>query len=375
MDNIKRHTINRAIVKDFQMPIKVFDFFSGAGGSAKGFQNAGLQVVFATDNDPDAAKTFKANFRKRIFHERDIAELTVEELKTSLKAYSKHPILFSACAPCQPFTKQNTQRKSNDVRKKLLDEFCRFVVACHPDLIFVENVPGLQKLDDVKGPFATLLGSLNKEGYKYTYKIISARDYGVPQKRRRLILLASLLGPISFPAKTHGPGTDHTKYSTVGDWIGDLPSINAGECHPSLSNHRAASLSPINLERIQATPEGGSRRAWSANLQLSCHSGEYVGHSDVYGRMSWDKPASGLTTRCISLSNGRFGHPEQDRAISVREAACLQTFPRDFVFYGSLNSMARQIGNALPVLLAERFGQHFIDHVNAYVREAFRAQV
>lgn len=375
MNSVNEHVIYSRSASPFQMPIKVFDFFSGAGGGTKGFQNAGMEVVFATDNDPDAAKTFEANFPNAVFLQKDIAVLSIDELQSLISASPRAPILFSACAPCQPFTKQNTQRKTDDARKKLLHEFCRFVDAYHPDLIFVENVPGLQKLDDVNGPFITLLESLDKAGYHHIHKIVSAKDYGVPQKRRRLILLASLLGPISFPAKTHGPNTDHLEYSTVREWIEDLPPIGAGECNFSVPNHRAATLSPLNLRRIKTTPEGGSRRDWPTDLHLYCHTGDYRGHSDVYGRMSWDKAASGLTTRCISLSNGRFGHPEQDRAISIREAACLQTFPRDFIFHGNLNSMARQIGNALPVLLAERFGHHFKDHVNTYIREVLHAQI
>ena len=180
-------------------------------------------------------------------------------------------------------------------------------------------------------------------------------------------MIASRLGEIQFCPATHGPGKQTSNYSTVRDWIGDLPPIKAGETHPSDPNHRAASLSPKNLERIMALSEGEDRRSWPNKLKLDCHSNDYTGHTDVYGRMSWAKPASGLTTRCISLSNGRFGHPEQNRAISVREAACLQTFPRDFIFCGSLNSMARQIGNALPVLLAENFGRNFINHFETYI--------
>ena len=146
------------------------------------------------------------------------------------------------------------------------------------------------------------------------------------------------------------------------DWIGDLPKIAAGETHPTIPDHRAAGLSAQNLKRIRATREGGGNRDWPDELRLKCHE-DATGYSDVYGRMSWDRPASGLTTRCISYSNGRFGHPEQDRAISVREAACLQTFPMDFQFAGSLSSMARQIGNAVPVRLAKAVGRHVAKHL------------
>jgi DNA (cytosine-5)-methyltransferase 1 len=192
--------------------------------------------------------------------------------------------------------------------------------------------------------------------YAVDVRVIDCRDFGVPQRRNRLVLLASKLGPIILPSGTYGTGRQNSSFTTVRDWIGNLPPIRAGEEHPSVLHHRAASLSPLNLRRIRATPEGGGREHWPQGLLARCHRGGYGGHIDVYSRLSWDLWSSGLTTRCISYSNGRFGHPDQDRALSVREAALLQTFPAEFTFTGSLNSMARQIGNAVPVLLAEALG-------------------
>ena len=340
-----------------------------------------MDIVFALDNDPHASRTFRENFAGTLlllepefsevssgihFLEQDIEEVPTESLQPLIDACTNHPLLLAGCAPCQPFTKQNTRRRSDDRRKDLLSDFLRFVVHYEPEFVFVENVPGLQRLSGEQTVFGRFLAALKELGYQYCYEIVASQNYGVPQRRRRLVLLASRLGPIAFPARTHGPGTPHPAYENVRDWIGDLPSIEAGETHPGIPNHRAAGLAAVNLERIRATPEGGDRRDWPNYLQLQCHLKGYKGHTDVYGRMLWDQPATGLTTRCISLSNGRFGHPEQSRAISVREAACLQTFPLDFVFHGSLNSMARQIGNAVPVRLAECFGENFIDSVNAY---------
>lgn len=351
------------------MPIKVFDFFSGCGGTSCGFINAGMDVVFALDNDSDAAETFKRNFPFIPFISEDIRHVSCETIQPLVDACGRHPILFSGCAPCQPFTKQKTKRRSDDNRRELLKEFQRFVEYYQVEFIFVENVPGLQKMRDEEGPFRDFLNTLNRLGYRYKHEVIESQSYGVPQRRIRLVLIASRLGNIECPEHSHGPkGT--REYCTVREVIKDLPPIAAGETHPSDPNHRAAALSPLNLERIRAIPPGGDRRHWSDRLKLRCHSNGYGGHTDVYGRMRWDKPASGLTTRCISLSNGRFGHPEQDRAISIREAACLQTFPRDFVFEGNLNSMARQIGNAVPVLLAERFGRNFNDHFTQYAKGA-----
>lgn len=358
-------------MKEYCLPIKVFDFFSGCGGASKGFQQAGMDIVFALDNDPDAEKTFKHNFPETFFQRRDIREFHVEELQLWIESCKDHPVLFSGCAPCQPFTKQHTNAggQTDDPRISLLDEFCRFVEYYRPEFVFVENVPGLRKFSDKRGsPIERLSNILERLGYetkKDYYRVIYSQDYGVPQKRSRLVLIASRLGKLPFPPKAHGSGTNHPEYATVREWIGDpqiLPPLKVGETHPSVPNHRAANLSPLNLKRIQR-----DRSSWTEDLKPNCYTNGYNGHTDVYRRMVWDQPATGLTTRCISFSNGRFGHPEQDRAISVREAACLQTFPMDFIFYGNLASMARQIGNAVPVLLAKRFGENFIKHVQAYL--------
>lgn len=348
-------------------PIKVFDFFSGCGGASRGFLNASLDIVIALDNDPDAKKTFEVNFSGVHFIDNDIEEVSLEDIKPYIDANKDHPLLFSGCAPCQPFTKQNTVRNSDRKNIFLLEEFQKFISHFKPQYIFVENVPGLQNLNGKDGPFDHFLQELESLDYDYEYKIIASQNYGIPQMRRRLVLIASSLGKISFPKNSHGPGTGKPEYSSVRDWIEKYPTIKAGESHKEVPNHRSAGLSNINLKRIRSLSEGGDRRDWPAELRLPCHSNDYEGHTDVYGRMWWGKPASGLTTRCISLSNGRFGHPEQDRAISVREAASLQTFPDDFVFKGNLGSMARQIGNAVPVLLAQRFGENFDQHFKNYL--------
>lgn len=342
---------------NFELPVKVFDFFSGCGGSCKGFQDAGMEIVYALDNDPAARKTFESNFSGVEFCSKDITDVPTNVLDSVMEKCEGHPKLFSASAPCQPFTKQRTIRPANDDRTNLLGHFQRFVEHYFPEYVFIENVPGLQNVQLTESPFADFLKMLDRLGYEKAVKVIKSLDYGVPQRRRRLVVVASRLGKIGIPKATCGPKSKNPEYSKVIDWIGDLPELRAGETDSIDSNHRAASLSELNLERIRIP-----RQDWPDRLKLNCHSNGYKGHTDVYTRMKWDRPASGLTTRCISLSNGRFGHPEQDRAISVREAACLQTFPRTFSFHGSLNSMARQIGNAVPVILAKHFGQHLNKH-------------
>lgn len=353
--------------------IAVFDFFCGCGGTSRGFQKSGMDIAFALDIDPDAESTFTKNFPKTTFSNKSITKLTATDLEPTLIKYKDSHKLFCGCAPCQPFTKQNTESPKRDTRKSLLTQFGRVIESHKPDFVFVENVPGLQKVPTYKrGPFPAFEALLKKLGYQITYGVVAAQDYGAPQLRRRFVLLASKHGEISIPDATHGKECENS-YKTVRDAIADLPSIAAGEEYkePSVLNHRAAALSELNMRRIKASDhDGGGRNNWSKKLWPDCYKQRkdgsiHTGHTDCYGRLWWDKPATGLTTRCISYSNGRFGHPEQNRAISVREAARLQGFDDDFEFTGNLNSMAKQIGNAVPVDLAHAMGSHFAKHIEA----------
>lgn len=344
--------------------IQVFDFFSGCGGTSCGFKQAGLDIVLGLDFDADAAQTYRRNFPDAAYLQTDIRLLDTSALAPWL-ANRQGPVLFCGCAPCQPFSKQNRQRVDSDPRKNLLSEFARFIQAWMPEYVFIENVPRMQRLKGEDGPLPAFTALLAQLGYAYHVQVLPALWFGVPQTRERLVLLASRIGAIRLPQASHGPGKQ--PYSTVRDWIGELAPLAAGQTDPCDADHRAAILSPLNLQRIAATPEGGGREHWSPDLLLDCHK-EHKGHTDVYGRLAWNKPAAGLTTRCISYSNGRFGHPQQDRAISVREAACLQTFPASFMFSGTLNSRAKQIGNAVPPLMAQRIGDVLIAHASAEAR-------
>ncbi len=346
--------------------VQVYDFFAGCGGASCGFRAAGMDIVFALDQDKDARESFRANFPDAHFELTDIREVSTEAVRSRIDSQRSDPVLFCGCAPCQPFTRHNTIRPKldQDDRVSLLSHFTHLIEEHRPDVIFLENVPGLQELDAKSEPFGRFLRRLNKADYELDYRAIPLKRYGIPQSRRRLVLVGSIHGKIKLPAYTHGPGAPDERYATVRDWIAHLPPIEAGEEHKDVPNHRAANLSPRNLKRIKATTEGGGNRNWPKSLLLACHKG-LSGYSDVYGRMAWDATASGLTTRCTSYSNGRFGHPEQNRAISIREAACLQTFPEDFIFKGSMVSMSRQIGNAVPVRLAELVGHQIINHLKS----------
>jgi DNA (cytosine-5)-methyltransferase 1 len=367
----------------YELPIKVFDFFVGCGGATKGFEDANLESVFAIDNNIHASKTFSLNFPETKFYNTpkfenpiskttfllsNIEDVPIKSIEPIINNCKGSPILFAGCAPCQPFSQQKTKHQDKDPRKGLLEYFRQFVEYYQPEFIFVENVPGIQKVQiEDGGPFDSFIKTLNQLGYYFDCGVLQAQNYGVPQKRRRFILIASKLGEIKLPPATHGSGKNLLKYSTPREWMGDLPPIIAGETHSSIPNHQAAKLTKINLDRISATPEGGDRMNWPQELKLVCHTNGYTGHTDVYGRIKWDELSSCLTTKCTSISNGRFGHPQQNRAISAREAACLQTFPRDFVFDGGVHVAGRQIGNAVPVLLAKRFGEHFNNHINKYL--------
>jgi DNA (cytosine-5)-methyltransferase 1 len=332
--------------------LSVIDFFSGCGGTSLGLKQAGMQIIAGIDHDPDAAATYRQNFPEAQFIERDIRQVDASEVGELLP--SGDEVVFAGCAPCQPFSKQNKAKNDADPRRLLLGEFQRFVSALKPHHVIVENVPGLQRVGR-DGPLADFIDELERLRYTVTWRILHASHYGVPQRRTRFVLLASMdPARARLPTPTHGP--KRLPVTTVRDWMAGLPPLAAGQVDASDPDHAAMALSDQNLRRIAVTPEGGGRESWPHEMRLECHVA-HEGHSDVYGRLAWDRPASAMTTRCLSYSNGRFGHPNENRAISVREAACLQTFPRSFRFSGSITSRGRQIGNAVPPVLAEAVGR------------------
>lgn len=331
------------------------DFFSGAGGLTRGLVEAGIPIRLGVDIDAGCRETYERNNPGSRFLHADVRELDVREITRALALVDRDELLVAACAPCQPFAQLN--RQGRDHRATLLGRIGRVVQALRPGQIFVENVPGLARVraSSTLSRFRSLLRRL---GYGYWEGVVNANVYGVPQTRRRFIIIAVRGVDPTPPPPTHGPGL--LPYETVGDAIRGYPAIEAGEVHPTVPNHRAAMLSPLNLERIRHTPhDGGNRTAWPPHLWLDCHRNGYTGHTDVYGRMHWGRPAPTLTCKCHSLTNGRYGHPEQDRAISFREAARLQSFGDDYVFHAEVQGhLAAQIGNAVPVRLAYAVGRH-----------------
>ncbi|WP_418849076.1 DNA cytosine methyltransferase, partial [Phocaeicola sp.] len=269
--------------------------------------------------------------------------------------------------PCQPFSSYSFKLKDKDPKKlNMLYTFSRLIEETNPTIVSMENVP--QLVDNKANIFKDFYNKLIELGYHIHYETVYCPDYGIPQTRKRLVLLASKLAPIKLIEKTHLP----ENYVTVRETIGHLPAVNAGEYDPKDPLHRARVLSELNLKRIKHTKEGGSWRDWPQELLLECYkkkSGNTYG--SVYGRMKWDAPSPTMTTHCTGLGNGRFGHPEQDRAITLREAALLQTFPEKYLFYESLEKynpsiICRQIGNAVPPKLGQIIAQSIKEHLNSF---------
>jgi DNA (cytosine-5)-methyltransferase 1 len=329
------------------VPIKAIDFFCGAGGLTQGLLDSGIEVMLGIDNDASVGETYEKNNRVP-FLCRDLRKLSFSELAPYVPKKGT-PLLFVGCAPCQPFSKIN-KSQGNKQNEDLLLRFGEFVEYFQPDYLVSENVPQITKRDKV---FKQFLSLLDENEYHYDYGFIDAKDVGVAQTRRRLVLLASKRHKIIVPEL---PKVTRT----VRDVIAHFPPIGNGETHARITNHAAMQLSPLNLKRIKATPkDGGDSRSWPRSLKLECHRNT-EGYTDVYGRMFWDRPSPTLTTRCNSYSNGRFGHPDQDRAISLREAAALQSFPDNYVFYGNKTTIAKHIGNAVPPLLGKFLGEYIV---------------
>jgi len=342
-----------------KMNLGVIDLFSGCGGSALGFQQAGFPIKVAVDIDKHASASFKENFPTCEVIPTDISYLSGKELLNAGGFGSGDEVVLIACPPCQGFSsaRRNSERLS-DPRNKLIYEFLRIVEEVKPLAFVLENVPGLAR-GIGKPLFVQILQRLNELGYQTTYDVVNTADYGVPQRRKRLVLMGTSNPNIrlSFPAKTNmdpAKGDDLPAWNSVREAIKDLPPISAGEKDKKDPMHVSASLADINITRLKNTPhDGGDRMSWPDELILDCHRNTQ-GHKDVYGRMKWDYPSPTMTGGCGMISKGRYGHPEQDRAISLREAARLQTFPDTFKFLGNFGEIAKQIGNAVPPLLAKR---------------------
>ena len=333
------------------MTYGVVDLFCGVGGLTCGLEAAGLNVIAGYDLDASCEYTYTHN-NITIFINRNIEFVTGQEIKKLLRGYDVK--VLAGCAPCQPFSRHQKDKRNRKKHKdwKLLYQFGRLVQEVKPHIVSMENVPELEN-EQVFLDFVKILNDLK---YKVTYKVVNAADYGVPQRRKRLLLLASRIKKIEFIEPTH------KEVVTVREVIGKLPPIGAGEKNSKDNLHITATLSDTNIKRIQHSVQGGTWRDWPEDLVLECHkraSGQ--SYSSVYGRMKWDDVAPTITTQFIGYGTGRFGHPVQDRALTLREGAMIQTFPQDYSFVPQgekviLKNVARHIGNAVPPRLGEIIG-------------------
>ncbi len=337
--------------------IHAVDLFCGVGGLTHGLVRGGVQVKAGIDVDPGCRFAYEQN-NSADFLERDIESVQAADIE---RYFSDGDVsLLAGCAPCQPFSTYSRRGRSDraDSQWPLVLAFGRLIEQVKPDLVTMENVPQLLDHD----VFQQFLTSLN--GYATWWSVVECASFGIPQTRKRLVLLASRL-------KGGGLGLQQMAGDsvTVRQAIGSLPRLGAGDRDPRDVLHAAPSLSPLNARRIRASRPGGTWRDWPQELQADCHRKQSgATYPSVYGRMEWDQPAPTITTQCFGYGNGRFGHPEQDRAISLREAAILQTFPPDYQFADvasdvKFSRMGRLIGNAVPVRLGEVIGNAFVAHV------------
>lgn len=351
--------------------IVAVDLFCGVGGLTHGLESVGINVVAGFDCDASCQYAYTTNNNAQFIHA-DLSAIASDRIR---ECFGNADLkILVGCAPCQTFSAQSRKiRKQKnlqqDPRWNLLNSFSKFIEDIQPEIVSMENVPELHNFEI----FKHFCDILHRNKYSVDYHIVDCSSYGLPQKRRRLVLLASSLGRIQLlPPEYFG----QIKKRTVRDVLTDMPALKCGETDKNDVLHRSAGLTPINLERIRHSKQGGTWKDWPERLRINCHkkdSGQNF--TSVYGRMEWDKPAPTITTQFFYIGAGRFGHPEQDRAISLREGALLQTFPPKYKFIEnsekfSIATISRHIGNAVPVDLGKIIGIS----INKHLEEVFHAR-
>lgn len=340
--------------------VAAVDLFCGIGGLTHGLIKAGIPVVAGIDIDKTCKYAYEANNDSDFIHA-DITNLTGREVSD---LYPEGCIkILVGCAPCQPFSThtQKNEKRVEDEKWKLLYSFSKLIQEVQPDIVSAENVPAIAR----SKVFIDFIAELEDLGYDIFWDKVYCPDYGVPQSRKRLVLLASKFGPINIIPATHS----HDEYETVRDRIGKIEAMAAGELSAGDPLHRTSRLGAINLRRIKQSKPGGTWKDWDEDLVSPCHRKESgKSYSGVYARMSWDSLAPTMTTQFYSYGTGRFGHPKQDRALSLREGALLQTFPEDYDFIDpelpfSIKRIGMHIGNAVPVRLGYIIGKSISEHI------------
>lgn len=335
------------------------DLFCGCGGLSLGLERAGFTIRAAVEVDPIAAETYKKNHPNTVLIHSDIRKVSPEEIQRAVNLDSRSLDLLAGCPPCQGFSRITSKNRPHrqDPRNDLIFDFLKLAKRLRPKTILMENVPGLQK----NYRFDLMVQGLRSHGYNCAWAVLNAADFSVPQRRKRLILMASRLGPINVPNKNDG-----SLYKTVKDAIGKLEE--PGTTKDVL--HRMYLKNTPRIKKLisQIPVDGGSRKSLGDDHQLPCHK-KIKGFWDVYGRMKWNDVAPTLTGSCFNPSRGRFLHPLHDRAITLREAALLQTFPKGYYFpvKSGLRQVARLIGDALPPVFARKQAKHLLKHLTSYI--------
>jgi DNA (cytosine-5)-methyltransferase 1 len=347
--------------------IVAVDLFCGVGGLTHGIIKSGIDVIAGLDIDESCKFAYERNNDAK-FITSDIGNADSGEI-TNLYPEDSIKILMG-CAPCQPFSTYSHRYNKDghkDDKWKLINSFLNIINEVKPEIVSMENVPQLknQKI------FRTFVSDLKANGYFVNYSVVNCADYGVPQMRKRLVLLASKYDGL----KLKEPELSVISYKTVKDTIHFLPKIESGESNKKDKLHRSSKLSEDNMLRIKQSIPGGTWHDWDVDLILPCHKKSTgKGYRAVYGRMEWDKPAPTVTTQFYGYGNGRFGHPDQDRALSMREGALLQSFPQDYKFIDGDNfennrQLGIHIGNAVPVELGRAIGETILNHIRKIEKE------
>lgn len=350
-----------------QAKLKAVDFFCGGGGMSYGMKMAGVDILAGIDYEINCKETYEANIGVGKFIHADVFDLEEIQLQNKLNLNKNDDdLILIGCSPCQFWSIINTDKKKSEKSKNLLIEFERFVKFFKPGYVVVENVPGVLRKKKESG-LESFIDWLENSGYLVHFEVHNTNDYGVPQSRKRFTLVANRISQIKvFPKKEE-------KKLVVKDVLGiknGFRMISAGTVDNTEFLHSVPNVSDLTLKRLQKVSKDGGNRLGFANdpeLQLSCFVGRDSSFKDTFGRLWWDRPSPTITTKFFSVSNGRFVHPEEDRALSLREGATLQSFPKDYKFFGtSHSSIARLIGNAVPPEYAKRIGLAIVkNHSNA----------
>lgn len=343
--------------------IVAVDLFCGAGGLTRGLLDADIEVVAGYDIDEACRFPYEHNNKPAVFKKQSVADIKGADLAALYPAGSQRVLV--GCAPCQPFSKYTQGLETeNDDKWSLLNHFGRLVGELKPDVVSMENVPELERHQ----VYDNFLATLRRLGYEVSTHKVYCPDYGLPQHRTRLVLFASQRGAIAITPPTHKT----EEYLSVKSAIHHLPKLRAGQAYSADPLHRSSNLSPINRRRIVHSKPGGTWRDWPKELVAKCHrKNKGKTYPSVYGRMEWDKPSPTITTQFHGFGNGRFGHPQQNRALSLREGAALQSFPSDYEFVEPggryhFSTIGRLIGNAVPVRLGEIVGRTIDLHLRQH---------